>query len=145
MLLPIVNNLADGVHARAEAISRQLPHLLKSKGVEKCHLIGYSLSGIDARYAISKLGVHAHVRSLTTLATPNLGCRLAWLSERQVITDKRSEPIARLLGVGLRPFWEVTPENMYHFNRQVIDAPDVKVPIFLSSTSQLVLRDCPTT
>lgn len=103
------------------------------------------MSGIDARYAISKLGVHAHVKSLTTLATPNLGCRLAWLSERQVITDKRSEPIARLLGVGLRPFWEVAPENMYHFNRQVLDAPDVKVQVCLLSITQLVPRDCPTT
>jgi triacylglycerol esterase/lipase EstA (alpha/beta hydrolase family) len=129
LLLPIVNGLADSVHARAEAIRRQLPQLLHSNRVEKCHLISYSLSGIDARYAISNLGISTYAKSLTTLSTPHRGCRLAWLSERQVISDKQAEPIARLLGVGLRPFWEATPENMLYFNDRVKNASSVRVKL----------------
>jgi triacylglycerol esterase/lipase EstA (alpha/beta hydrolase family) len=127
LLLPIVNGLSDGVFTRAEAIRRQLPQLLQAHHAEKCHLISYSLSGIDARYALSNLGISTYAKSLTTLATPHLGCKLAWLSERQVLSDKKSEPIARYLGVGLRPFWEVTPENMLHFNQRVKNVPSVGV------------------
>jgi hypothetical protein len=127
LLLPIVNGLADGVHVRAEAIRRQLPQLLQANGASKCHLISYSLSGIDARYALSALGTNAHAATLTTIASPHRGSRLAWLSERQVISDKQAEPVARLLGVGLRPFWEVTPENMRYFNQRVHDSPSVRV------------------
>lgn len=142
LLLPIINGLADGVHTRAEAIRRQLPPLLQAHGAKKCHLISYSLSGIDARYALSALGSNVHAATLTTIATPHLGSRLAWLSERQVISDKQAEPIARLLGVGLRPFWEVTPENMRYFNERVTDANSVRVQLLSDSTSRLVLKDC---
>lgn len=127
LLLPIVNNLADGVNVRAEAIRRQLPPLLQAHGATKCHLISYSLSGIDARYALSVLGSGIHASTLTTIATPHQGSRLAWLSERQVITDKKAEPLARLLGVGLRPFWEVTPENMRYFNQRVPNVSTISV------------------
>jgi hypothetical protein len=104
-----------------------LLQLLQANGASKCHLISYSLSGIDARYALSALGTNAHAATLTTIASPHRGSRLAWLSERQVISDKQAEPVARLLGVGLRPFWEVTPENMRYFNQRVHDSPSVRV------------------
>lgn len=64
-------------------------------------MISYSLSGIDARCAISKFGINKYAKSLTTIATPHLGSKLAWLSERKIFNDKKSESIARLLGVGL--------------------------------------------
>lgn len=104
-----------------------MPNLLHSKNVEKCHLIGYSLSGIDARFAISKLGMDEYTKSLTTIATPHLGCKLAWLAERQVFSDKKIEPIARLLGVGLRPFYEVNKENMKHINKDIPNISPVEV------------------
>jgi triacylglycerol lipase len=126
-LLPIVNNLEYYIEERAQSISKLLPKLLHANQIEKCHLIGYSLSGIDARFAISKFGMDKYTKSLTTIATPHLGCKLAWLAERQVFSDKKVEPIARLLGVGLRPFYEVNKENMKHINKDVANIPEVEV------------------
>ena len=76
---------------------------------------------------MSHLGLDSRVHSLTTIATPHLGCKLAWLAQKQVMSDKKSEPIARLLGVGLRPFWEITHENMRNFNIRTPDSPSVQV------------------
>jgi len=89
---------------------------MDSHHIKRFHLISYSLSGIDARYAISKLGMNKPLKSLTTIATPHQGCRLAQLAERKVFSDKQVEPISRLLGVGLRPFYEINKESMKYFN-----------------------------
>lgn len=125
--IPVVNNLDQGVEARGKQLSRLVREHLDQEGIEKCHLVSYSLSGIDARYALSQLGLDSRVNSLTTVATPHLGCRLAWLAQKQVITDRQAEPIARLLGVGLRSFWEITRENMHNFNARTPDSPHVQV------------------
>jgi len=90
ILLPIVNNLDHGVETRAKQISRNLPEILAQNRAKKCHLISYSLSGIDSRFAISQFETHKYVSTLTTIATPHLGSRLAWLAEKQVISDKKS-------------------------------------------------------
>lgn len=103
--LPIVNNLGDGIEARAKSITKILPRLLENNNISTCSLVGFSLSGIDARFALRHLGLSKYVNALTTIGTPHLGSKLAWMSERQVLSDKQCEPISRMLGVGLRPFW----------------------------------------
>ena len=45
--------------------------VLAKMNVEKCHIVAYSLSGIDFRYYISQLNGDQYIESLTTLATPN--------------------------------------------------------------------------
>ena len=99
-------------------------------------MVSFSLSGVDARLALSHFGLGQYAKTLITVGSPHLGSRLAWLSERQIFTDRKAEPISRLLGVGLRPFWEVAPENMKNFNKKVLDDPSVKVPLSLSSIFQ---------
>src|SRR5438105_859909 len=44
---------------------------------EKVHLIAHSMGGLDSRYAISKLGLHEKVHSLTTVGTPHCGSHFA--------------------------------------------------------------------
>ena len=78
--LPIVNNLGDGVETRAKAISTILPRLLEKHNIRTCSLISFSLSGIDARFALRHLGIAKYVNALTTIGTPHLGSRLAWMS-----------------------------------------------------------------
>lgn len=129
-ILPIVNNLGDGIEYRAKELAKLLPNILNDHQSESCDLVSFSLSGLDARLAISHFGLEKYVRTLNTVGTPHKGAKLAWLAERQIFPDKKSEPIARLLGVGLRPFWEVAPENMVHFNRNVRDVPSTKVCSF---------------
>jgi triacylglycerol esterase/lipase EstA (alpha/beta hydrolase family) len=85
VLLPVVNNLDHGIEQRAGSLSNLLPKMLKKLQANQCHLIGYSLSGIDARFAISQLGLAPFVKSLSTISTPHQGSRLAWLSERRVL------------------------------------------------------------
>ena len=72
-------------------------------------MVSFSLSGLDARLALSHFGLNKYVNSLITVGSPHQGSKMAWLAERQVFEDRKSEPISRLLGVGLRPFWEVAP------------------------------------
>lgn len=38
---------------------------------EKVHIIAHSMGGLDARYAISSLGLDQHTISLTTVGTPH--------------------------------------------------------------------------
>jgi len=108
-------------------LTRLVPNMLRDLNCDTCDLVSFSLSGIDARFALAKLGLSKYVKNLITVGSPHQGSKLAWLSERQVLPDKTCEPISRLLGVGLRPFWEVTPENMKNFNRVIRDVPETKV------------------
>ena len=72
-------------------------------------MVSFSLSGVDARLALSQFGLAQYAKTLITVGSPHLGSKMAWLSERQIFSDRKAEPISRLLGVGLRPFWEVAP------------------------------------
>ncbi len=85
ILLPVVNNLEHGIEQRAGSLSKLLPKLLNNLQSNQCNLISYSLSGIDARFAISQLGLAPYVKSLSTISSPHQGSRLAWLSERRVL------------------------------------------------------------
>jgi len=105
------------IGARAE----KLAAAVRSLPAEKVNLIAHSMGGLDARYAIARLGLADRVASLTTIATPHHGTPLASLG-------------INLLG-GLRPlvatfvdldgFHDVTAERMAAFNRDVPDAPGV--------------------
>jgi len=48
--------------------------IVKETGCEKVNVIAHSKGGLDARYAISCLGMGEFVASLTTINTPHLGC-----------------------------------------------------------------------
>lgn len=58
----------------------KLPILLNKLNTTQSHLIAYSVSGLDARYALSALNLADHCRSLTTISSPNKGSKTANLS-----------------------------------------------------------------
>ncbi len=59
----------------AEDIRKRIFQILEETGCEKVNIIAHSKGGLDARYAVSKLGMAPYVASLTTMNTPHRGCR----------------------------------------------------------------------
>lgn len=56
-------------------IRERILQVCRETGCEKVNIIAHSKGGLDARYAISKLGMAPCVASLTTMNTPHRGCR----------------------------------------------------------------------
>jgi len=69
----------DTSENRAKAIAPQLDSILKQTGAAKLNLIGHSQGGMDARVLVSPagMGYGNRVASVTTIATPHLGTKVA--------------------------------------------------------------------
>jgi len=61
------------IEDNALAIKGRIEEILKATGAKKVNIIAHSKGGLDARYAISSLGMGDRVASLTTVATPHHG------------------------------------------------------------------------
>jgi triacylglycerol lipase len=106
-----------GVRHRAEQLAAQLAKI----DAEKVNIVAHSMGGLDARYAISRLGLAERVASLTTIGTPHYGTPLADTS-----LIMRELPLLRralLLGLGLDGVHDLTTTQMALFNQAV---PDVR-------------------
>lgn len=68
---------AASVKESAEEIAARIQEIRKQTGCEKVNIIAHSKGGLDARYAIAKLGMAPYVASLTTVNTPHRGCEFA--------------------------------------------------------------------
>lgn len=62
------------VEESAEEVKRHILQAMEKTGAEKVNIIAHSKGGLDARYAISCLGMADQVASLTTINTPHRGC-----------------------------------------------------------------------
>lgn len=62
---------------RSETWKQGIERILHETGAEKVNLIAQSMGGLDARYLISKLGMHEVVASLSTISTPHRGSGIA--------------------------------------------------------------------
>ena len=63
------------IHYNAGDIRERILQVCRETGCGKVNIIAHSKGGLDARYAISKLGMAPYVASLTTMNTPHRGCR----------------------------------------------------------------------
>jgi triacylglycerol lipase len=90
----------------------------------RVNLVAHSMGGLDARYAIARLGLAPRVVSLTTVGTPHLGTPVADLGEGFV---GRAGLLAALARVGLRAdaLRDLTTARMAEFNQAVPDAGGV--------------------
>ncbi len=59
-----------------EEIKDAIIKAMEETGSEKVNIIAHSKGGLDARYAISALGMGKYVASLTTVGTPHRGCAM---------------------------------------------------------------------
>lgn len=105
------------VVARAERLSSAV----RALSAKKVNLIAHSMGGLDARYAICRLGLADRVASLTTIGTPHLGTPLADLG---ISVLRRFRLLFSAL-VDVDVFADLTSESLLSFNREIGDAPQV--------------------
>ena len=108
---------AGSVPARAAELVRAIdarPH-------ERVDIIAHSLGGLDARYAISKLGLASRVRSLVTIGTPHRGTPIADVAASMVLRK-----LIAALGMPLHALDWLSTASLAKFNDDVVDAPGVR-------------------
>ncbi len=107
------------IAARAAALAEQVRALPD----RRVNLVAHSMGGLDARYAIAKLGLADRVRSLTTLGTPHRGTPLADLGTDLLARKLRLSLLRKVFEI--EAFWDLTTAAMEAFNREVPDVPGV--------------------
>jgi triacylglycerol lipase len=105
------------IASRAESLAT----LIRSLPDERVNIVAHSMGGLDARYAISQLGLSGKVASLITIGTPHLGTPLADMGSKMLARIVRM--LARF--IDLRAFVDLTTKGMERFNRQVPNASGV--------------------
>jgi triacylglycerol lipase len=67
----------NSTELRAAQVADKIKQFLSSTSSNKVNIVAHSQGGLDARYALSKLGMAGSVASLSMLSTPNYGSPLA--------------------------------------------------------------------
>jgi triacylglycerol lipase len=115
--LPAARSVPDRARVLTDAIAA-LPY-------PRVDLIAHSLGGLDARYALAKLGLDARVRSLVTIGTPHHGTPLADLAAGNGPLALARKAI-RALGVPLAAVDWLSPAALERFNAEIVDVPGVR-------------------
>ena len=108
------------VPARAAALVAAidaLPH-------DRVDIIAHSLGGLDARYALARLGLAKRVRSLVTIGTPHRGTPLADLAVGGPFDWARR--MLRTVGLPLDALEWLSTAALDRFNREVPDVRGVR-------------------
>ncbi len=110
--------------ASVPARAQKLVELITALPHERVDLIAHSLGGLDARYALAKLGLASRVRALVTIGTPHRGSPIADL----VITGKMSwaHKMLSTIGLPLEAVQWLATDTLAKFNADVLDVPGVR-------------------
>lgn len=122
------------IACNAEDIRKKILQVMEETGCEKVNIIAHSKGGLDARYAISRLGMAPYVASLTTMNTPHHGCRFVDYACR--LPEGLYRFVAGCFDKTFRKFGDRNPDfytathqfatdASEEFNEQVPDAPQV--------------------
>ncbi|MEL7657591.1 MAG: triacylglycerol lipase, partial [Bacillota bacterium] len=134
-------------------IKKQILSIIEKENCEKVNIIAHSKGGLDARYAISCLGMDEHVASLTTIGTPHQGCSFVDRLIR-IIPDKIMLAIAkrynstyRKLGDKEPDFYsgihDITVKKCLEFNKIVPDRQNVLYQSVASKMSDVLSAGFP--
>ncbi len=104
------------VVSRAE----ELAGFVRTLDARRVNVVAHSMGGLDARYAIARLGLNGRVASLTTVGTPHRGTPLADLGLRFGVRRALGS-----VGVRLDALDDLTVRRMESFNAAVRNAPGV--------------------
>jgi triacylglycerol lipase len=110
-----------GIAVRA----KQLAERIEAMPSKRVNIVAHSMGGLDARYAITRLGLSKRVASLTTIGTPHRGTPLADLGTELLGERLGLRKMCEALGIGVDAFYDVTSSRMTAFNREVEDASGV--------------------
>jgi triacylglycerol lipase len=114
--------------ARAAAVAvraRQLARRIERFPAKRVNLIAHSMGGLDARWAIARLGLSERVASLVTIGTPHRGSPLADFGTRVLGERLGLRRVLDALGVDRAAFYDLTTRRMAAFNEKVRDARGV--------------------
>jgi triacylglycerol lipase len=114
--LPASASVPDRARELVAAINA-LPH-------PRIDLIAHSLGGLDARYALSHLGLATRVRSLVTVGTPHHGTPLADLAHKGPLDWARR--LIRAVGIPLEALEWLSTSALADFNARTPDVPNVR-------------------
>ena len=130
----------------AEDIRKKILQVVKETGCEKVNIIAHSKGGLDARYAITRLGMAPYTASLTTVCTPHRGCRFVDYAVK--LPEGLYRFVARLFDTAFSKFGDKNPDfyTATHqfstewsrtFNETVPDSPGVFYQSYAS-----IMHDC---
>ncbi len=118
----------------AKQLKTRIDSILSEIHAEKVNIIAHSKGGLDARYAISKLGMTDKVASLTTVCTPHRGTCIAdivchFMPEDDAAVYALVNFFARFMG-DENPDSSLAIKQLSHkymkaFNEEIIDADGV--------------------
>ena len=113
---------AASIEASAKELAERIETLVQKTGCGKVNIIAHSKGGLDARYAISRLGSDKYTASLTTINTPHHGCLFA-----EYLLNNAPESFVK------------TVESIYNSAFRRLGDPD---PDFLAAVSELTNSRC---
>ncbi len=96
------------VETNAEEIRRRILAIREETGCEKVNIIAHSKGGLDARYAVTKLGMEDYVASLTTVATPHRGSQVSDMGNK--VSDSIYRQVSDFMNKRFRKFGDVSPD-----------------------------------
>lgn len=115
-------------------ICRKIEEVLAETGCDKVNIIAHSKGGLDARYAITALGMADSVASLTSICVPHRGCRFIDLACK--LPEGFYRFLAKIFDTTFRKFGDNNPDfytatrqfstvTSEEFNRKVPNMPGV--------------------
>ncbi|MDD6795362.1 MAG: triacylglycerol lipase [Clostridiaceae bacterium] len=126
---------SNAVAISGQELKNNILKIIEETGCEKVNIIAHSKGGLDARYAISKLGLEDYVASLTTINTPHRGCKYVdFLLDKfpkslKMFIDKHYNSIFKKLGDEnpefLKGVEDLTASKCKEFNMQVKNSDKV--------------------
>jgi triacylglycerol lipase len=118
----VVHGTRVGKTASVATRAAELAAFIEALPAKRVNVVAHSMGGLDARYAVTRLGLSRKVASVTTIGTPHLGTPLAdvgaALGERALLFAALGK-----LGLDVTAFADLTTARMTEFNRAV---PDVR-------------------
>jgi len=99
------------VKERAARLAEQIKVLPE----DRFNIIAHSMGGVDARYAITKLGLCKRTASLTTISSPHHGIVLA----------EKIYGLLNKLKINVDALNDLSEKSMEHFNKIIKDKPNI--------------------
>ena len=108
-----------------EVRARALSDAVERTGAPKVNLIAHSMGGLDARWYVGRLGGHARVASLVTIATPHRGTHVADWGGARLGRAMAGWRLLRDVGVDPAAFQDLTRAACRERNAELSSAPEV--------------------
>jgi triacylglycerol lipase len=112
---------AASIERRAQQLGEQIERIGRP-----VNIVAHSMGGLDARYAISRLGLDARVASLTTIGTPHQGTPIADATVTMLGSMQLVRRALDAAGWSIDGLYDLTTERMRAFNEAVRDAGHIE-------------------